>query len=121
MSSRLVIGFASGPSPTRGFALDRGARLEERLVEIGQLQLVVADAPDAFLAEGIERRQLLLGDLVECGCRRQFRSASCASAHERLAAVGSAFVFVFMRVTILPARLAVVVAARRVFVAVAVR
>ncbi len=42
---------------------DRRVRLEERLVEVGQLELVGADLPDALLAERVESRELVLGHL----------------------------------------------------------
>ena len=63
MSSRLVIGVAS--------ALGAGFRLEQRLVEVGQLQLVAADPPDAFLAEGVEGRELVVGHAPGGGDRRR--------------------------------------------------
>src|SRR4051812_11278531 len=49
---------------------DRWIALEDRLVEVGELDVIAADLPDAFLAHGVEGRELGLRRAPgECGLR----------------------------------------------------
>ncbi len=70
VADQLALGDGSrgrGGGGGRGGRAGAGPRLEQRLVQVRELQLVTTDLPGAFLAEGIERGEFGVGGARERG------------------------------------------------------